>query len=129
MAKPILFMLTPWVEGNGRGPFYCPDCALVEGFFVYTPAVRDQVEIIFVDFQRPRKKVVESLGMENQSCPVLVLEDGAMPPKGAKKSLSTGRVFIDDPDLICRYLGERFKAILPHTRSSGPVNAHPPCSS
>jgi hypothetical protein len=117
MGKPILFMLTPWIEGNDQGPFYCPDCALVEGFFVYSPKVKDQVEVISVDFQRPRKKVVDSLGMENQSCPVLVLEDGAALPKGAQKSFSTGRVFIDDPNLICRYLGERFKAILPHPRS------------
>nr|NJM01914.1 DUF3088 domain-containing protein [Desulfobacula sp.] len=91
MAKPMLFMLTPWVEGNGQGPFYCPDCALVEGFFAYTPAVRDRIQIISVDFQRPRKQVVDCLGMENQSCPVLVLEEGAKCPEGAKKSFSTGR--------------------------------------
>ena len=117
MEKPILFMLTPWAEGNDQGPFYCPDCALVEGFFYYSPNVKDQLEIITVNFPRPRKKVVDCLGMENQSCPVLVLEDGSILPEGAKKSFSTGRVFIDDPNLICQYLGERFHAILPHPRS------------
>ncbi len=117
MVKPILFMLTPWTEANSQGPFYCPDCALVEGFFYYSPKVKDRLEIISVDYPRPRKKVVECLGEENQSCPVLVLEDGTKLPEGAKKSFSTGKVFIDDPNLICKYLGERFSVFLPHPRS------------
>lgn len=117
MEKPILFMLAPWIEADGKGPYYCPDCALVEGFFYYSPKVREKLEMIHVDFARPRKKVVDCLGEENQSCPVLVVQNEEKMPKGAKKSLSTGRVFIDDPALICQYLGERFDAILPHPRS------------
>ena len=114
MGKPVLFMLNPWREENNQGPFYCPDCGIVEGFFVYSPQVRDQIEIICVDFKRPRKKVVEVLGAENQGCPVLVLDDGAKVPDGAKKSLTTGKTFMDDPGMICDYLGNRFKAVRPH---------------
>ena len=113
MGKHVLFMLNPWRE-NGQGPFYCPDCGIVEGFFVYSPEVKKEIEIILVDFERPRPKVIGYLGEENQSCPVLVLDDTAELPEGAKKSLTTGKAFIDNPRLICDYLGEIFNTVRPH---------------
>jgi len=75
MGKHVLFMLNPWVEENNQGPFYCPDCGVVEGFFAYSPEVRDKIEIIWVDYEKPRQKVIECLGEENQGCPVLVLDE------------------------------------------------------
>jgi len=113
MEKHMLFMLTPWFE-NRQGPFYCPDCGVVEGFFVYSPEVRDKIEIISVAYQRPRQRVIEHLGAENQGCPVLVIADNIQIPEGAKKSLSTGRAFIDDSKLICEYLGKFFDSVKPH---------------
>ncbi|MCF6247108.1 MAG: DUF3088 domain-containing protein [Desulfobacula sp.] len=114
MTKPVLFMLNPWFDNSNISPFYCPDCGVVEGFLVYNPAIRDQLEIISVDFERPRAKIVDSLGEENQGSPVLILDDKASSPRGAKKSLSTGKTFIDDPLLICNYLGHRFEGVRPH---------------
>ncbi|MBU2629918.1 MAG: DUF3088 domain-containing protein, partial [Proteobacteria bacterium] len=87
MDKHVLFMLNPWVEENNQGPFYCPDCGVVEGFFAYSPEVRNNIEIIFVEYERPRQQVIDYLGKENQGCPVLVLDAGAMLVQGAKKSL------------------------------------------
>jgi hypothetical protein len=44
-----------------------------------------------VEFNRPRKGLVELVGEANQSCPVLVLEDGT---------------FINVPEEIIRHLTE-----------------------
>ena len=114
MAKHILFTLSPWVEGDGQGPYYCPDCAAVEGFLHYSPQIRDQIEIRHVNFPRPRPEIVALLGEENQSCPVLVLaeEVGAVPL--ALKSKATGRQFINDARAICNFLATAYHGIKPH---------------
>jgi len=114
MKKPILFMLNAWFDDDDIGPFYCPDCGIIEGFLAYNPDIREQLEIISIEFKRPRPRIIEYLGEENQGSPVLVLDDSTQIPDGAKRSLSTGKTFIDDPILICDYLGKSFKGIRPH---------------
>jgi hypothetical protein len=114
MEKHQLYMLTPWVETDGQGPFYCPDCGIVEGFLAYSPGVRDQIEIVHVAYQRPRPLVIDVLGTENQGCPVLVLGKGTDLPEMVKKSFSTGRYFMDDALGICDFLGKIFKTVRPH---------------
>lgn len=114
MGKHVLFTLNPWTDEKNQGPFYCPDCGVIEGFFAYSPGIRKNVEIILVDYERPRQKVIECLGEEHQDCPVLVLDPAADVPEGAKKSFSTGKMFIDDALLICDYLGNMFGGTRPH---------------
>jgi len=114
MGKPILFMLNPWFDNGGQGPFYCPDCGIVEGFLAYNPDIRKQLEIIYVNFKRPRPKIIKYLGEENQSSPALVLDNSNQIPDDAKKSFSTDKTFIDDPILMCNYLGRRFKGVNLH---------------
>ena len=114
MEKPRLYMLNPWVEADDQGPFYCPDCGVVEGFLAYSPEVKKNIEIIHVDFQRPRPLIIEAVGSENQGSPVLVLTDGFDLPEIAKKSFSTGLYFIDDALGICNFLGKTFNAVRPH---------------
>jgi len=72
------------------------------------------LEIIHVEFSRPRARVVDVLGEENQGCPVLVLAKGTSAPPSAKKSMSTGAVFIDDALAICNFLGQTYGGVLPH---------------
>ena len=114
MEKPILFMLTPWFDDDGTGPFYCPDCGIVEGFFAYNPEISAQIEIIHIDFQRPRKRIVDVLGQENQGSPALVVDDKMSDIDGIKRSMTTGRSFIDDPILICDWLARAFNGVQPH---------------
>jgi len=114
MAKHILFTLTPWIESDGRGPYYCPDCAVVEGFLHYSPQIREEMEIIQMNFPRPRAEIVELLGIENQSCPVLVLNEEAGVAPRAKTSLATGRKFINDALAICNFLAETYNGVKPH---------------
>ena len=114
MQKHTLFMLNPWTEEDGQGPYYCPDCGIVEGFLYYSPELREKIDIVAVDFPRPRDMIVECIGMENQGSPVLVLADGNVDFEGVKQSMSTGRKFINDSLAICNFLGKTYNCILPH---------------
>ncbi len=114
MEKHTLFMLSPWTEDNGAGPYYCPDCGVVEGFLYYSPEIRAEIEIVSVDFPRPRVEIVELLGLEHQGSPVLILAEGATPPAEALQSMSSGRYFINYPIAICNFLGKLYGGVLPH---------------
>ena len=114
MERPILFMLNPWFDDGDIGLFYCPDCGIIEGFLAYNPDIIKQIELISVEFKRPRPEIIKYLGEENQGSPVLVLDDSNQLPEGAKKSFSTGKIFIDDPVFICNYLGKLFQGVRPH---------------
>ena len=125
MNIPTLFMLNTWYDAPGSGPFYCPDCGVVEGFFLYNPDIKNRMDIIYVDFQRPRRPIIEQLGGENQGSPVLVLQGPDPSFKSIKKSLTTGKSFIDDPIAICDYLAKIFDGARPHPKgldtTTGPV--------
>lgn len=114
MKKYTLFMLNPWLEEDGQGPYYCPDCGVVEGFLSYSPQIREVIEIISVDFARPRNAIVAQLGLEHQDSPVLVLCDDAPEHDGVLQSMSTGKKFINDPLDICNFLAEQYNGVLPH---------------
>ncbi|MEN8190154.1 MAG: DUF3088 family protein [Thermodesulfobacteriota bacterium] len=114
MAKHKLFTLNPWIEDDDQGPYYCPACGVVEGFLVYSPEIREEIEIISVDFPRPRPLIVELLGQENQSSPVLVLDDETPMADGIQQSLSTGKKFINDEIAICNFLAATYNGVKPH---------------
>lgn len=75
-----LFLLKPDFIDPKLDPgkkYFCPNCAIIEGLFIYYPHLRSQLEVHQVDFPRPRPAIVELIGEENQSCPVLIKEDGS----------------------------------------------------
>ena len=97
-----LFLLKPDFQDIDRSAdnnYFCPDCAIIEGLLSYYPRLRNELEVHYVDFVRPRPTIVELIGEANQSCPVLVLEDGR---------------FINKPDDIVRYLTENYQIGQPH---------------
>ena len=65
----------------------------------FYPRLRNELEVHYVDFARPRPAIVDLIGEANQSCPVLVMEDGR---------------FINEPDDIIRYLTENYQIAQPH---------------
>lgn len=101
----------PNVDQTGTR-YFCPYCALVNGVLCYYPELNEMLEVHYVDFERPRTKIIDLVGEENQSLPILVLDkkETYHPAKSAK-----GNRFIDDTDEILRYLAERY----------GISNAHP----
>ena len=89
-----LFLLKPNFHDFNRidGKLYfCPDCAIIEGLLSYYPRLRNELEVHYLDFARPRKVLVDLLGEANQSCPVLVLDDGS---------------FLNEPNDIIQHLTE-----------------------
>lgn len=74
-----LFLLKADFKDDSRADgkrYFCPDCVMIEGLLSYYPRLLDELEVKYVNFARPRPALVDLLGEENQSCPVLVLEDG-----------------------------------------------------
>jgi hypothetical protein len=71
--------------------YYCPDCVMIEGLLSYYPRLLNEIEVKYVNYARPRQEVVDMIGEANQSCPVIVLENGT---------------FINDPNAIIRHLIE-----------------------
>jgi len=87
-----LFLLKPDFQDKNLGAenkYFCPNCVLLEGLLSFYPRLRNELEIHYVDFPRPRPEIVNLIGEANQSCPVLILEDGG---------------FINETSDIIRYL-------------------------
>jgi uncharacterized damage-inducible protein DinB len=85
--RPVLFLLEPDFldpemgdPAMGEGPWYCPHCAQVEGLLAMYPQLRARLDIRRVGFAKPRSAIVEFLGPEVQSCPMLVLPLGTPTP-------------------------------------------------
>jgi len=97
-----LFLLKPDfqdVKLNADSKYFCPNCAVIEGILSYYPHLKNDIEVIRVDFQRPRPAIVDLIGEENQSCPVLIKEDGS---------------FINETKDIIRHLVEKYHIAKPH---------------
>ena len=116
MAK--LFLLkSDFTDSNADSKglkYYCPHCAIVEGVLSYFPELKEQIEIEYVDFARPRPKVVEALGEENQSCPVLVLEQGEAKVDTDYFSSYNDKLFVNSTKLILRFLAENYGVSYSH---------------
>ncbi|MFA4892607.1 DUF3088 family protein [Brevundimonas sp.] len=107
-----LYLLNPGWHDDAGGPWYCPAGAVVEGVLSFYPALREQLEIIYLDHPRPRPVVIEQVGEDHQGCPLLVLDETFGWPE-AQTSAVTGRRFLQD-EAIIRYLSARYGIARPH---------------
>lgn len=105
--KDQLFLMKPGFTNAGIGPFYCGDSVPVEGLLSFFPRLRTALEVTYVDFPRPRRLIVDLVGEDHQSVPVLVLADGAEVPSSVEVQSANGRRFIDDERQIRAYLSAR----------------------
>ena len=97
-----LFLLKPDFQDINRSAenkYFCPPCTLIEGLLSFYPRLRNELEVHYVDFVRPRPAIIDLIGEANQSCPVLILSDGS---------------FINEPDEIIRYLTKNYRIAQPH---------------
>lgn len=113
--RDILFLLEPGFEENGAR-WFCPYSAQVVGFLEYFPAARATLDIREVDFARPRRQIVELIGEELQSCPVLVLATDSKVPGELREDVinSRGHRVISATKSILRYLAISRGLPLPH---------------
>ena len=115
-----LFVLRPGFldPAKGEGRFFCPYCAQVTGFLTYFPEVRGTLDIIEVEFPRPRAAIVELVGEANQGAPLLVLGDERTPDEeraaGVPIAEANGRRFVVKTMDILRYLAATRGVPRPH---------------
>jgi hypothetical protein len=107
MAKDTLYLLKPSFEKDGA-PRFCPDCAMMEGYLAAHPALRDALEVIYVDYARPRAVLVERLGEAHQNAPTLILAQAASDagPHGEIQQ-ANGLSFLSDARPITRWLAAK----------------------
>ncbi|WP_109700461.1 DUF3088 family protein [Chitinophaga deserti] len=114
-----LFLLKPDFRDEKLAPahqtYYCPECAWVEGILHYYPSLRSHMEVIYVDFPRPRPALEAVLGSQHQSCPALVFspEDDPWPLSG-QFTYARGLHFTNDKMVIARFFAEKWGIGLPH---------------
>ncbi|RUW28726.1 MULTISPECIES: DUF3088 domain-containing protein [unclassified Mesorhizobium] len=106
MARDRLFLIEPCFPDPKRlGSLYvCPHCNQIEGLLAAFPRLAAGLEVERVPFARPRRKVIEVLGEENQSLPVLVFGNGN-PPADAERY--QGIAFVTATRRIIDLLAER----------------------
>ena len=115
MKRDRLYLLKPHFMDRNKGPYFCPGCAQMIGLLEFYPALKKHLEVRYLDFPRPRPELVELLGEENQSCPVLVLKDAptrlpsSIPVQQAKE-----HGFIEGPNEIASYLAHVHGIGIPH---------------
>ena len=112
--KDVLFLLRPGFYDGPSGPHYCGDSVSVEGLLSFFPALREQVDVRYIDFPRPRNDVVELLGVDNQSIPVLVLaSDRVNNATNVALAAHGEHRFINNEADIRRYLSAQYEIATP----------------
>ena len=114
MNRDKLFLLKRDFLDKGE-KYYCPECAQLEGVLSFFAELRKQIDVQYVDFQRPRPDVVREVGEANQSCPVLVLgvvDSGHI--SGINARDFNGKKFISGAEDIGNYFAKRYGISRPH---------------
>ena len=107
--KDHLYLLRPGFMNATIGPLYCNDSAPVEGMLSFFPKLRELLDVEYVEFARPRAPLVEMLGSEHQSLPVLVLAPGRKLKSGVPKPESAkGRAFFANERSVRDYLSIQY---------------------
>ena len=111
--KDTLFMLRPGFEDKGT-TYFCPFSAQVLGFLTYYPQVRDTLDIVELEFPKPRHPLVDILGETHQAAPMLVLAGEPTPVPNVTIGHHEGRAFVEKTMEIMRYLAATRSVPGPH---------------
>lgn len=113
--RDTLFLFKPGFIDKGTR-WFCPYSAQVVGFLTYFEDVRSTLDVLEIDFPKPRRKVVEMVGEEFQSLPQLILAKSSPVPKEFEKDVVTAKNhrIITDTKVILRYLATTRNLPLPH---------------
>ncbi len=112
-TRDTLFVLRPGFLDDGQR-WFCPFAAQVEGLLAFYPEVRDTLEIVEIDFAKPRQAVVEVLGEDHQATPVLVLHPDSRTDVEVKIDEANGHKFVEKTLDIMKYLAVTRGVPLPH---------------
>ena len=92
--------------------FYCWHCALMEGVLASFPTLETHIDVLRVEWPRPRQAVIDRIGAENQSLPVLLLAEDA--DAGLATGSHDGQAFVQGKDAILEALSRRHGIPFPH---------------
>lgn len=114
MNHDQLYLLKPDFHDQGK-TYFCPGCAEMAGLLEFYPALKQRLDVHFVDFPRPRPELVPLLGEENQSCPVLVLKSVSsnLPAHFAVRH-ANDHAFVEGAREIAEYLAHVHGIGMPH---------------
>jgi hypothetical protein len=109
-----LFLFRPGFVDRGER-WFCPYSAQVVGVLAYYPELRAGLDIVELDFPRPRQPMVDLVGPEHQSAPLLVLAPGApLEVPGVSVGEACGHRFVEKTIEILRYLAVTRGVPAPH---------------
>lgn len=109
-----VFVYRPGFEERGQR-YFCPYSAQIIGMLAYYPAIRPTIELVELDFAKPRRPLVELLGEAHQAAPMLVLDDTSVTAvEGVTVATANGHRFVSKTSEILRYLSVTRGVPLPH---------------
>ncbi len=112
MKRDILFMLPPGFYDNERRE-YCPECAEMWGLLSWFPAIKESLDIIYVNIAKPREAMSDMLGDKNQNAPTLVLQADSPEFEDCGIMRYRGQRFINNARDIGKYYAHRFGTPIP----------------
>ena len=95
--------------------YYCPHSAMINGVIHYYPKLKELIDVIYIDFERPRRQLIDLVGEENQGCPNLVINKSEV-DKNIDVSYFTSygeNLFVNDEFLIAAYLSAKYNIGIP----------------
>ncbi len=108
-----LFILRKDFDDGGTR-YFCPYSAQVVGYLTYYPEVRSTLEVVELDFAKPRRPVVDLVGESHQSAPILVLGGPPASVDGVTVGTANGHHFVERTIEILRYLAATRGTPPPH---------------
>ena len=114
IERDTIFVLKPNFEDPAwpGQRFYCWHCALIEGVLASFPDLCGDLDVHRIAWSRPRAEIVDLLGEDHQSLPVMILKSGDT--SDVQTGVANGHAFIDDKDTILQALSERYGFPVPH---------------
>jgi hypothetical protein len=108
-----LFVLRPGFDDRGT-TYFCPYSAQVIGFLAYYPQVRETLDLVELEFAKPRHPLCDVLDEAHQSAPMLVLGGEPVAVPEVDIGEVNGRRFITKTIQILRYLAATRGLPAPH---------------
>lgn len=111
--KDTLFLFRPGFDEKGT-KYFCPFSAQVNGFLTYYPMVRETLDVIELDYARPREPLATLLGPDHQAAPILVLGAAPVEVPHVKLHEAGGHWYVEKTLEILRYLAATRSVPGPH---------------
>lgn len=111
--RDTLYVLRPGFEDGGATCF-CPYSAQVIGFLSYYPALRATIDVVELEFPKPRHPLCDLIGEDHQAAPMLVLGGEPVDVADVAVGQARGRHFVEKTIEILRYLAATRGVPLPH---------------